>query len=458
MTPSQSEASVLGHGAGHASTGGAPARGGPTDPSHDEELRRGILHTVVSRRVAGFLVVAFLAIIYSVPASQAVLEQVKGDESVLPDLFRQWPTQESIKQFEEDLDKASYARETVRPRMQYVFTNFGGFGNTKAVIGKDGWLFYQPGVTAVGGPGFLDQALLQSRTKIARDEGGTPLYPDPRPAILDFRAFLADRGIKLVVFPVPDKAGMQPAQLHGRVDNGKPGRNPDHARLVAELESAGVLVFDPTPARLDPRQPPRYLQQDTHWTPDWMQEVARDLAVFVGERTPLPPPIRQRRLAVTPQTVSRVGDVVDMLGLPAGQSLFRPTTVTIQQLRDQAGALFESHPEADVLLLGDSFCNIYTLGQMGWGEAAGLGPQLARALGRDIDIIAQNDYGASATRQLLWNELSGAEDASKDRLAGKKVVIWEFASREFAVGNWKPMAWPRGPSGATPAVTPGATP
>ena len=74
---------------------------------------------------------------------------------------------------------------------------------------------------------------------------------------------------------------------------------------------------------------------------------------------------------------------------------------------------------------------------MGWGVSAGLGPHLALALGRGVDVIAQNDSGAFATRQVLAREL----DAGSDRLAGKRVVIWEFASRELAVGDWKPIVW-----------------
>jgi alginate O-acetyltransferase complex protein AlgJ len=74
---------------------------------------------------------------------------------------------------------------------------------------------------------------------------------------------------------------------------------------------------------------------------------------------------------------------------------------------------------------------------MGWGTAAGLAPHLALALGRPVDVIAQNDSGAFATRQALARELaSGA-----DRLAGKRVVVWELASRELLVGDWKEIAW-----------------
>jgi alginate O-acetyltransferase complex protein AlgJ len=52
-------------------------------------------------------------------------------------------------------------------------------------------------------------------------------------------------------------------------------------------------------------------------------------------------------------------------------------------------------------------------------------------------VLAQNDSGAFATRQALARELEGGED----RLAGKRVVVWEFAARELAVGDWKPIDW-----------------
>jgi alginate O-acetyltransferase complex protein AlgJ len=52
-------------------------------------------------------------------------------------------------------------------------------------------------------------------------------------------------------------------------------------------------------------------------------------------------------------------------------------------------------------------------------------------------VIAQNDSGAFATRQALARELA----AGVDRLAKKRAVIWEFASRELSVGDWKPIDW-----------------
>jgi hypothetical protein len=45
----------------------------------------------------------------------------------------------------------------------------------------------------------------------------------------------------------------------------------------------------------------------------------------------------------------------------------------------------------------------------------------------------RNSDASFATREILSNELA----RGRDRLAGKKLVIWEFAARELSFGNWK---------------------
>jgi alginate O-acetyltransferase complex protein AlgJ len=104
------------------------------------------------------------------------------------------------------------------------------------------------------------------------------------------------------------------------------------------------------------------------------------------------------------------------------------------------GQPWQPSETADVLLLGDSFTNIYTQEPMGWGAAAGLAPHLALALGRPVDVLARNDAGAYATRKLLAEALAAGED----RLAGKRVVIWELAARELAVGDFQPFDYTLG--------------
>jgi hypothetical protein len=418
----------------------ASGRGGPTDPSHDEQLRKGIIHTVVTRRVAWLMVGVFLLLTYAVPIGQLALETVRDEESVLAGMFRELPTKERLARLEDDLEESSYAKEFVQPRLQLWLSKLGREGNEKAVIGRTGYLFYKPGITFLASPGFLNPDLMALRERAAKDAGEAEVVADPRPAIFAFHAMLKSRGIELVLFPVPDKAMLQPRELHGRVgnDRGTPvARSRDWPRLADELRQRGVRIFDPTPATLDPQAEPRFLVQDTHWTPAWMQSVAAELAAFVQKHARLSKPATDPGFVRRPIRVSRVGDLVDMLKLPEDQSHFLPQEVNLLEVVDRNGEPFASSEESEILLLGDSFTNVFTEEFMGWGSAAGFAPQLAVELGRPLEVIAQNDSGAYATRAALALGLEQGTLA----LDGKKVVIWEFAARELAVGNWKHIDW-----------------
>jgi hypothetical protein len=440
MTAGNSPLTHTGHRTGHG--------GGPTDPSHDEELRRGILRTAITRPLAWLLCLVFLGLIYLPPVVQALLEWRNDEPSMLLDVFTRAPTRDNFKQYEDDLENASYPKAWVQPRLQLVLTRWGRVGNKKAVVGtgkdaRGGWLYYAPGVLAVGGPGFLEAKIHEVRIKEALDAGEPAVHPDPRPAILEFHRALRARGIQLILFPVPDKATMQPLQLHGRgADKAElpAAANRDMYRLSMDLlEDHSVLTFDARPPVLKRGEPPRYLTQDTHWTPEWMEQVASQLAAYVKQHTPLTA-VTAPSWTIAELPVARVGDIVDMLKLPEGQTFFRPQAVTVHQVRDADGQPWAPDEKADVLLLGDSFTNVFSLAPMGWGEAAGLAPHLARALGRPVDVMAQNDSGAFATRKLL----SEALNAGEDRLAGKKLVIWQFAARELSVGDWRPYSYDLG--------------
>ncbi len=407
-------------------------------PRKDAELS---FQTRVSRPVAATVVAVFLAFVYGVPASQAILEKTRGDESVLPSLFKRAPTRENLRQFEKDVESSSYAKDYFQPRIQLLLTRFGRVGNKLAVIGHEsGWLFYTPGLTYLAGPSFLDADVRRAREKEAVDAGES-VHADPRPAIFSFHQMLAARNIKLFLFPMPDKTMLQPMELHGRESGDRPARVPRNRgfdELISEVRGRGIAVFDPTPAALVPGAPPHFLAQDTHFTPEWMERIAKELATEIERVAPLPPPAVRPALRAVAQRVERVGDLVDMLKLPDDQNWFLPQKVIVHQVQDATGETWEPDESSDVLLLGDSFTNVFSMDGMGWGEAAGLAPQLALALRRGVDVIAQNDSGAFATRQALARAIGG----DGDRLNGKRVVVWEFASRELSVGDWKPVDFP----------------
>ena len=176
-----------------------------------------------------------------------------------------------------------------------------------------------------------------------------------------------------------------------------------------------------------------YLATDTHWRPEAMELAAAELARLIEEKIVLGATAVDRDWRQTSQDVKNLGDIAMMLKLRQNQGVFGEEVVTIRPVTDAAGEPWRPDPTAEVLVLGDSFANIYSLEMMNWGCAAGLAEQLSFALNRPVDTILRNDDGAYATREMLSRELAQGED----RLAGKKVVVWQFAARELAVGDWK---------------------
>jgi alginate O-acetyltransferase complex protein AlgJ len=417
-------------------------------PEHGEVKSQAELNsTEVSPLVARLLSWGFVLVITAVPLLQTAIELGRKQRLQALDVFLRPPTRETLRAFEDALDNAAVVKRFLQPRLQELVSGTLGFGNDKGVLGRDGWLFYQPGIDYLTGPGILDGAhLLRRAKKMVDKQGEKDPHPDPRPAILQFHRACEEAGVHLVLAPLPDKAMLQPAQLTARLAFTAPKpvpNNSDFAQFIAGLRAAGVDVFDPTPPLLHPGEV-RCLRQDTHWTPQWMEEVARGLAAYVRERVDLGPPRRAWR--VEERQASRVGDIVDLLKLAPDQRLYEPQIVTLRRVVDEtAGTPWQSHPTADVVLLGDSFTNIYTDGPegLGWGDAAGFGAQLARFLERDLDVIARNGSGATLTRAELARR--------PDPFGGKRVVIWEFAVRDLACENWKPIAFkPKAPGTAAP--------
>jgi len=343
--------------------------------------------------------------------------------------------QRDMDRYEDALEDESVLGKAVRPKVQALLAGWLGAGNEEAYVGREGWLFYRPGFDYVTRPGFLEARELHRRAASGSEWQRVP-QPDPRMAILEFHEQLAARDVRLVVMPTPVKPVIEPERMAAAYEGGASAvQNPSYPRFVSDLERAGVWVFDPSEAMLGTRRGsgrPAYLATDTHWTPQAMEAAAQGLAAFIGDHVPLPPlpPTGQQSAAVE---VENSGDIAVMLDLPESHSLLRPERVRVEQVRRRDGGLWRADTSADVLVLGDSFSNVYSLEAMGWGESAGLVERLSLALDRPVDRMVRNDAGAWATRALLAREL----ERGRDRLAGKRVVVWQFAMRELAVGDWR---------------------
>ncbi len=423
--------------------------------SREEIAKLEVGHTDVTRGVAACLVLLFLALIVAVPIRDQLREATPvffraahilpaagelgeaareagvlgGVKAVNARMLR------DIHQFEDAIEDESPLSNALIPPMQSVLMARLGASNENAYRGRDGWLFFRPGVDYLTGPGFLEPRTLRTRARMG-DEWNPPPQPDPVEAIVAFRDQLSRFGVELLLMPAPVKPMIYAEKLTRRYGDGhRVLQNPSYGPFLARLRECGVRCCDVSAALMLAKERGEgdlFLATDTHWTPKGLAVAAQTLANSIRNEKVLP---ERAATAYTrmAKEVENLGDIARMLKLPEDQQFYAPECVEVAEIRHPDGQLWTPVEDADVLLLGDSFANIYAFDGMGWGEHAGLAAQLSAELERPVDAICINDSGAFATRRELSRELA----RGRNRLAGKKLVVWEFAMRELAVGDWK---------------------
>jgi alginate O-acetyltransferase complex protein AlgJ len=443
-------------------------QGVPSKPvlSREEAARVEVGQTTVTPGTARALIAVFLAATVAVPVLEWAIARPGGAAGAW-NRFAQVPAQASarlsgvagasqdsgtwpriisanrevlagLSTFERALEDQSHLGRILRPPVQAWLSARLGAGNERVYVGRDGWLFYRPDVETLTGERFLSARRLASRVAAA-DEWMAPPQPDPRLAMRHFKLQLDRLGITLIVMPTPVKPTVHPerlSRLFGRQGSLRaPLHNPSYVELIAGLGREGILVFDPSQVLVDrhlKNREPQYLAADTHWRPEAVGAVAGALGSFIREYVSLAP-VATPWYGTELREVTHEGDTLVMLDLPDGQTIYPAETVRIRRVLESDGRPWRPSRQADVLLLGDSFTNIYSLGTLGWGDAAGLAEQLSHVLDRPVDRLVQNDEGAFATRAML----ARVAMTDPERLARTRVVVWQFAARELAFGDWR---------------------
>lgn len=396
----------------------------PPADNREAEARAEIAATVLPRAVGRALLVV-LGLLLLLPLSFELARDTRRDDSPWHALgtalreaagelreHRPMAANRALlagrQRFEDELEDGSVVRALALPAVQAFLGGALAGGSEQVRVGRDGWLFFQPDFELVAAP--------------------APIV-DPLPAVLRLRDDLASRGIELLVLPVPPKTMIHPEKLTQRAGTAIP---PVFARFVAGLEAAGVAVFDPTALLASAAaESPMFLERDSHWSPGAVELTAEAVAQHLETQGWLTP-TRTSGLSRATRTHSGVGDLVAPLGVPAGSALAAPQEVTLHPVRTAEGVPWQPSREAPLLLLGDSFSNVFSQSALGWGEGAGLAEQLAFELRLPVDRLSQNAGGAAATRRELARLLASGDD----RLAGKRVVIYQLAARELASSDW----------------------
>jgi len=371
-----------------------------------------------------FLTLSFIVIIFSVSLTQILIELSSGHRPLLAELFAQKPIKANLRVFEKEIEETCWFSQKLRPCMQYLrFIVLKDTGD-KAIMGRDGWLFYKPTV----------QYLTQ---RWPEPNGSGHNESDCFSAILSFRDQLKERGIQLLVVPVPNKASIYPQKLVSGTSRTKQPVNPYTLEIISKLEKAGVEVvnlfevFSQT-SDIEHLESMYYLPQDTHWSPHGMRTAAKAAARRIVDLGWAGKGVVKYDLK--PVKIERHGDVLQMIQVPQIKRCFTPQQVHCTQIIDaDDGRLYEDEPDSEILVLGDSFLRIYEQDEPG---SAGFIAHLARELGLPLASIV-NDGGAST---LVRQQLSRRPGL----LYNKKLVIWEFVERDIRFGTegWQQIPLP----------------
>jgi hypothetical protein len=363
-----------------------------------------------TRAPAIFVIVLFLGLIVCPPLVQVVVEAWGGAWPAMFDVFRRRPTPANLRAFEKSLQDASVTARTLRPMMQAVQFFLLRDAGEKALVGRGGWLFYQPGLT------YLTQ----------RARPGDSTVREAIAAIRRFRDDLDARGIHLLVVPAPNKESIYPDQLRGGAAPPTDVLGPETRRLLAELQTADVELVDLFALYRTARNRSDvalYLEQDSHWTPAGMKLAANAVAARIRERgwlAPGPTPYHAR-----PAPIEELGDIVRMIRSPQIEARMRPESLATEQIvRRDTGALFADDPSPEVLVLGDSFLRVY---ERDPPRGAGFVAHLALRLGCPVGSIISDGGASTLLRQDLYRR--------PKLLANARVVVWEFVERDIRLGT-----------------------
>ncbi|HSZ78868.1 MAG TPA: hypothetical protein VK775_15800 [Chthoniobacterales bacterium] len=300
--------------------------------------------------------------------------------------------------------------------------------NAAAFSGLDGWLFLGAELR------FMSVARFWGADAVNVSRSPKPEWADPIPAIVDFNQQLKDRGIQLLLVPVPPKAEIYPDKIVPEVHASGSDITPVMGLFYDELRSQGVDVLDLAPSFLAYRakeQEAVFCKTDTHWSGIGCVLAAQAVAAKIRAKVPELP--AKGDYTADWVNLSIDGDLGGLLSAKIPKP--GPENVRVRSVVSKAtGSGIIPDPNSPVLLLGDSFTLVF---HDFYAANAGLLDQLAVELGFAPDVIGTRGSGATPVRISLFRR--GAKDP--DFLDKKKIIIWCFASREFteAAQGWQKL-------------------
>jgi alginate O-acetyltransferase complex protein AlgJ len=292
------------------------------------------------------------------------------------------------------------------------------------IDGVDGWMFFKEELRHLAAGRFWGEdaaAATQAKDK---------KYSDPLPAIVEYNALLAEKGITLYLMPVPPKALIYPDKLDSALTvDSVAGELGMYREFYTLLEKEGVRVIDLLPLLQQNRdQGNVYCKTDTHFSPLGLAYFA-EAAAAVIKKEAWYASLAAQQYTMTDRKVKIHGDLARMAGDDTVAE-----ELELQLVADKEGKALESDPESPVILLGDSHTLVFSAGGDLHAKGAGLFDHLSAQLGFPVDLLGVRGSGVTPARIKLFQRSKKDENYLK----GKKALVWCFAAREFTgTGGWR---------------------
>lgn len=316
---------------------------------------------------------------------------------------------------------------TARAEVDCIFSAWLEASSLPVVSGKEGWLYLTAELRFLTVGDFWGDA--------AADAGRAqnPAHRDPLEPIDDFNRQLADRGIRLLVVPVPPKALVHPVPL-GCDPQVRETHRARLRRFYDFLRERGVAVLDLTDdyiAMADAGEPV-YCRTDTHWAGSGIRVAAQRIADWLMDNGLVQPVSSSVETIARWRLVERELEIVGDLCRLQGASERERLALSFPE--DANGQPPRISSDSPVLLLGDSHVLVFHEGGDLHAAGAGLPDLLAARLNQPVDVLGVRGSGATTSRISLIRRIR----AQVDFFNRKKAIIWVFAAREFTEADaWR---------------------
>ena len=262
------------------------------------------------------------------------------------------------------------------------------------------------------------------------------LITDAYRVILGLKRQLDNRGVELLLVPIPPKAIVFPEKITSALDIPIPVQrlDPTLVQLYERLREDQVDVLDLTTLFLRERfhpEGPLYCRTDSHLSGSGCTVAAAAMASAIRSRQWYET-LETESFGAAWYSTTVTGNLMPDTSIPTKREELRLRGIVSYG----TGRPSPVAPTTDspIVLLGDSQALVFHAGNDLHATGAGLADQLAFELGIPLDVVATRDPETIPARQML-RERSQADATYWD---GKRLVIWCFSAHRFAA----PQDWP----------------